>query len=89
MSRQGIANAIGLQAEGVDRWRSGIEAHRFLFPPDAEAAASLDAPETRAALQVRRWHYPDSGELLVASRSLYPQGRLVYRTDWQRGKVGG
>jgi GntR family transcriptional regulator len=53
---------------------------------DAEAAAILNAPMGGAALQVRRWYYLDSGELLLASWSLYPQGRLVYRTELQRGE---
>lgn len=53
---------------------------------DAEAAAHLDAPEQGAALQVRRWYYLENGTLFLASRSVYPQGRLVYRTELQRGK---
>jgi DNA-binding GntR family transcriptional regulator len=52
---------------------------------DAEAAASLVAPVGSAAMLVRRWYYLDTGELLLASRSIYPQGRQVYRTELQRG----
>jgi GntR family transcriptional regulator len=51
---------------------------------DRDEAASLRAPEGGTALQVRRWYYLDSGTLFLASRSVYPQGRLVYRTELQR-----
>jgi DNA-binding GntR family transcriptional regulator len=52
---------------------------------DAEAAASLDVPVGGAAMLVRRRYYLSTGELLLASRSIYPQGRQVYRTELQRG----
>jgi DNA-binding GntR family transcriptional regulator len=52
---------------------------------DAEVATSLAAPVGGAAMLVRRWYYLDTGELLLASRSIYPQGRQVYRTELQRG----
>jgi GntR family transcriptional regulator len=51
---------------------------------DGEAAASLVAPVGGPAMLVRRWYYLDSGALLLASRSIYPQGRLVYHTELQR-----
>jgi DNA-binding GntR family transcriptional regulator len=52
---------------------------------DAEAAEVLAAPVAGAAMLVRRWYYLDTGELLLSSRSVYPQGRQVYRTELQRG----
>lgn len=51
---------------------------------DAGAAASLAATVGDPAMLVRRWYYLDSGELLLASRSIYPKGRQVYRTQLQR-----
>ena len=51
---------------------------------DAEAAASLAAPAGDPAMLVRRWYYLDGDELLLASRSIYPQGRLMYRTELRR-----
>lgn len=55
---------------------------------DAEAAAPLAAPIGGAAMLVRRWYYLDTDELLLASRSIYPQGRQVYRTELQRADPG-
>jgi DNA-binding GntR family transcriptional regulator len=60
---------------------------------DAETATLLAAPVGGAAMLVRRWYYLDTGTLLLASRSIYPQGRLVYRTELRRsaaanGNVG-
>jgi GntR family transcriptional regulator len=52
---------------------------------DSEAAALLAVPAGGAAMLVRRWYYLDAGELLLASRSIYPQGQQVYRTELRRG----
>jgi GntR family transcriptional regulator len=46
-----------------------------------EDAALLAAPSVGAGLMVRRWYYLDSSDLLMFSRSVYPKGRLVYRTE--------
>jgi GntR family transcriptional regulator len=51
---------------------------------DAESAAPLAAPIGGAAMLVRRRYYLDNGALLLASRSIYPQGRIVYHTELQR-----
>ena len=53
---------------------------------DAEEAERLAAPAGGAAMLIRRWYYVDRGELLLVSRSMYPQGRLVYRTELRRGE---
>ena len=50
----------------------------ILTPGDA---ALLAAPSCGAGLMVRRWYYLDSSDLLMFSRSVYPKGRLVYRTE--------
>jgi GntR family transcriptional regulator len=47
---------------------------------DADQAARLLAPVGSAAMLVRRWYYLDNDDLLLASRSIYPQGRLTFRT---------
>jgi GntR family transcriptional regulator len=51
---------------------------------DSEAATLLAVPAGGAAMLVRRWYYLDADELLLASRSIYPQGQQVYRTDLRR-----
>ena len=35
---------------------------------------------------VLRWYYLDNDELLAISRSLYPQGRLAFRTVLTRSE---
>lgn len=56
---------------------------------DAGEAADLVAPSGGAALKVRRWYYLDGAELLLAAHSVYPQGRMVYRTELQRNDSTG
>jgi len=56
---------------------------------DADEAAKLAAPEAGAAFLVRRWYYLDGGELLLVARSVYPRGRMVYRTELQRNDAAG
>jgi DNA-binding GntR family transcriptional regulator len=51
----------------------------------ADEAEALTAPISGPAMLVRRWYYLDSEEPLLISRSVYPQGRLVYRTELRRG----
>jgi GntR family transcriptional regulator len=52
----------------------------------ADEAVNLSAPDGGAALLVRRWYFLHNGELLLISRSIYPRGRLVYRTELTRGE---
>jgi DNA-binding GntR family transcriptional regulator len=47
---------------------------------DTDQAARLLAPVGSPAMLVRRWYYLDNDDLLFTSRSLYPQGRLSFRT---------
>jgi DNA-binding GntR family transcriptional regulator len=53
---------------------------------DADQAARLLAPVGSSAMLVRRWYYVDNDDLLFSSRSLYPQGRLAFRTVLTRAK---
>jgi DNA-binding GntR family transcriptional regulator len=53
---------------------------------DADQAARLLAPVASPAMLVRRWYYLDNDDLLFSSRSLYPQGRLAFRTVLTRAK---
>ena len=53
---------------------------------DADQAATLLAPVASPAMLVRRWYYLDNDDLLFSSRSLYPQGRLAFRTVLTRAK---
>jgi len=52
---------------------------------DAGEAETLTAPEGGPAMLVRRWYHLDNEEPLLISRSVYPRGRLVYRTELRRG----
>jgi GntR family transcriptional regulator len=54
---------------------------------DADEAATLEAPEGGPAMLVRRWYYLDNQEPLLISRSIYPSGRLVYRTELRRSDL--
>lgn len=51
---------------------------------DAEASALLAAPVGGSATLVRLLCYPDNGARLLASRSIYPQGRQVDCAEPQR-----
>jgi len=51
---------------------------------NADQAARLIAPMGSPAMLVRRWYYLDNDDLLFTSRSLYPQGRLSFRTELTR-----
>jgi len=53
---------------------------------DTEAAASLVAPVGSPAMLVRRWYYLDNDDLLLVSRSIYPQERMVFRTELTRSE---
>ena len=57
----------------------------LLTADEAAPLAAQAAQAAQAALLVRRSYYLDNGELLMSSRSIYPQGRLVYRTELRRG----
>jgi DNA-binding GntR family transcriptional regulator len=56
---------------------------------EANEAAALVAPPGGAAMKVRRWYYLDGGELLAVAHSVYPQGRMVHRTELQRSDSTG
>jgi GntR family transcriptional regulator len=51
---------------------------------DAEQAAALSAPVGGPAMLVRRWYLLDNNIQFVISRSVYPQGRLLFRTELRR-----
>jgi len=53
---------------------------------DTDAAASLVAPVGSPAMLVRRWYHLDNDDLLVVSRSIYPQERMVFRTELTRSQ---
>ena len=53
---------------------------------DTDAAASLVAPVGSPAMLVRRWYHLDNDDLLVVSRSIYPQERMVFRTELIRSQ---
>ena len=50
-----------------------------------EEAAALVSDPASPALRVQRWYFLEDGEPLLISRSVYPQGRLVHRTELLRG----
>jgi GntR family transcriptional regulator len=52
----------------------------------ADEARILIADEGGPALAVRRWYYLGNGEALLISRSIYPQGRLIYKTELRRSE---
>jgi len=54
-----------------------------------EEATALLADPAQPALRVRRWYFLEDGEPLLISRSVYPQGRLVHRTELLRGQGNG
>jgi GntR family transcriptional regulator len=49
-------------------------------------AARLAAPVGSPAMLVWRWYYLDNDDLLIISRSIYPQGRMVFRTELNRAE---
>ena len=51
---------------------------------NADEAARLAAPIGSAAMLVRRWYYLDNDDLIIISRSIYPQGRMTFRTEIAR-----
>jgi len=51
----------------------------------SQEGAALIADPALPALRVRRWYFLEDGEALLISRSVYPQGRLVHRTELFRG----
>ena len=53
---------------------------------DASAATSLAAPVDSPAMLVWRWYYLDNDDLLLVSRSIYPQDRMVFRTELTRSE---
>jgi len=52
----------------------------------ADEATSLAAPIGSPAMLVRRWYYLHNDDLLFTSRSIYPQGRLAFRTVLTRSE---
>jgi DNA-binding GntR family transcriptional regulator len=54
---------------------------------DAGAATSLVAPVGSPAMLVWRWYHLDNDDLLVVSRSVYPQDRMVFRTELTRSET--
>jgi GntR family transcriptional regulator len=55
---------------------------------DTEHAAYLSAPAGILATLVRRWYVLDGAVTLLASRSVYPQGRGLFRTELRRERFG-
>jgi DNA-binding GntR family transcriptional regulator len=53
---------------------------------DAEHAAKLGAAAGSHAMLVLRWYFLDNDDLIIASRSLYPQGRMVFKTELIRSE---
>jgi GntR family transcriptional regulator len=53
---------------------------------DADEAARLATPVGYPAMLVWRWYYLDNDDLLIISRSIYPQGRMVFRTELNRSE---
>jgi DNA-binding GntR family transcriptional regulator len=53
---------------------------------DAEPAARLGAATGTPAMLVLRWYFLDNDDLIIISRSLYPQGRMVFRTELVRSE---
>jgi GntR family transcriptional regulator len=51
---------------------------------DHDEALSLAAAIGSPAMLVRRWYYLDNDDLIIISRSIYPQGRMVFRTELTR-----
>ena len=51
---------------------------------DADAATNLVAPVGSPAMLVWRWYYLDNDDLIIVSRSVYPQERMVFRTELTR-----
>jgi DNA-binding GntR family transcriptional regulator len=54
---------------------------------DTEPAASLDAEPGDPAMLVRRWYFLDGETSWLISRSIYPRGRLSFRTELRRGEI--
>ena len=53
---------------------------------DVDQAARLLSPVGSPAMLVRRWYFLDNDDLLFSSRSIYPHGRLAFRTVLTRAK---
>jgi DNA-binding GntR family transcriptional regulator len=53
---------------------------------DAGAATRLVAQIGSPAMLVWRWYYLDNDDLLVVSRSIYPQERMFFRTELTRSE---
>jgi DNA-binding GntR family transcriptional regulator len=53
---------------------------------DAETAAQLGVAAGTPAMLVLRWYFLDNDDLIIISRSLYPQGRMVFRTELVRSE---
>jgi len=53
---------------------------------DAGPATSLVARVGSPAMLVWRWYYLDNDDLLIVSRSVYPQERMVFRTELTRSQ---
>jgi DNA-binding GntR family transcriptional regulator len=51
---------------------------------DSMAASSLDTPAGAPAMLVRRWYFLDGEMTLLVARSVYPKGRLPFRTELRR-----
>jgi GntR family transcriptional regulator len=54
---------------------------------DADEAANLAAPVGSPAMLAWRWYYLDNDDLIIISRSIYPQGRMVFRTELTRSEM--
>jgi GntR family transcriptional regulator len=72
--------ALGVRVQRIVQELEAV----LLQPSEAE---TLRASEAGPAMLVRRWYYLDNEEPLLISRSVYPQGRLVYRTELRRGDL--
>jgi GntR family transcriptional regulator len=80
-----LTEALGSIAEKV----LNVRVQRIvqeLYPTvlDSNEAANLAAPVGSPAMLVWRWYYLDNDDLIIISRSIYPQGRMVFRTQLTR-----
>ena len=88
----GIRPQLPLLTESIARTAEkqlGVRVQRILQEMEPvlltpEEATVLAADPAQPALCVRRWYFLEDGEALLIGRSVYPQGRLVHRTELLR-----
>ena len=71
--------------QGIDRVQRIVQELQPIAL-DADEAAALAAPVGSPAILVWRWYYLDNSDLLMIGRSIYPQGRMVFRTELTRSE---